>query len=297
MQQLALGIDIGGTNMRLGIVSLEGELVYFAREPINRSFSGDDIVEFLAAKALASNMMQRVGGGGIAVAATISKDGVPIPEFTNFSGLGRYPIGPKLSEALGIPFMVGNDANLALHGEAHFGAARGCTDALLLTLGTGIGSSLLLGAKVRQGAHQRNSEIGETLVYDVQQDRYVAIEKLVSGNALTQRLGSGDGLLFERAKFGDQRAIALVEEMYESLGRLITNVHFLLDLEKVIISGGLADVGDELIIGLQAAVDKICPPALKASLRIEAGGLKPDTAGVIGAACLWYEHQGFLPKY
>jgi predicted NBD/HSP70 family sugar kinase len=85
--------------------------------------------------------------------------------------------------------------------------------------------------------------------------------------------------------------------MFEILGRLIANVHFLLDLEKVIISGGLADAGNELIVGLKAAVDQFCPPALKAGLRIEVGGLAPDTVGVIGAACKWYEHQGFLPKY
>ena len=84
--------------------------------------------------------------------------------------------------------------------------------------------------------------------------------------------------------------------MYESLGRLIVNVHLLLDIEKIIIGGGLAEAGDALTAGLQAAVDRICPPSLHAGLRVEAGQLAPDGAGVIGAACLWYEHDGALPK-
>lgn len=294
MQKLALGIDIGGTNVRLGIVTSAGELAYFTREPIDRTSSADDFVEFLVAKALASNLMAEVEGGGLAIAAALSKDGIPVPGLTNFSVLAGYPIGQKLSASLGIPLVIENDAALALHGELHFGAARDCKDALLLTLGTGIGSSLLLNGKIRHGAHERGSEIGETLTYDVHQETYVRIEDLVSGSALTRRLGNDS--LFDRAESGDQRAIDLVNDMCESLGRLIVNVHLLLDIEKVIIGGGLAEAGDALTAGLQSAVDRICPPSLHAGLRVETGRLPPDAAGVIGAACLWYEHNGALPQ-
>jgi predicted NBD/HSP70 family sugar kinase len=75
---------------------------------------------------------------------------------------------------------------------------------------------------------------------------------------------------------------------------LIANVHLLLDLELVLVSGGLASAGDELQTGLQTAFQRICPQENKLDLRIELGALPVDTAGVIGASCLWFEKNGFL---
>jgi predicted NBD/HSP70 family sugar kinase len=102
--------------------------------------------------------------------------------------------------------------------------------------------------------------------------------------------------LFQRLELGDPKAIQLVSEMYQTLGMLITNIHLLLDLELVLICGGLAAVGKQLITGLRNGFQDTCPPNYNFDLKIELGALPVDSAGVIGAACLWFERYGLLPK-
>jgi glucokinase len=295
MERSALGIDLGGTNLRLGVVTSAGELRNFVSRPVDWTLSPDEIVQSIAEQARASGYLAQVDGAGLAIAAVVLLGGTIREGLTNLPGIGGYPLADRLAEALQMPCEVGNDANLALRGEVHFGRAKGYDDVLLLTLGTGIGGGLLLGGRLRRGKNVTGGEIGLSLVPDCSTRTIKPIEAIASPGALVRRLRDPRGHLFERAKAGDRLAQELIEEMYEYLGLLIINAHLLLDLQLVLLSGGLATVGEPLREGIVVAVNRSCPPDYYFDLQVELGALPPDAAGVIGAASLWFEREGLLP--
>jgi len=293
---LALGIDLGGSNLRLGIVDCHGSMIDFCAQPIDLSLSGDEVVATVSRHARDLSGMSEASGVGLALSASVLSGGDLRPGMTTHPRLGGYPLRQRLSEKLGKPCVIDNDANLTLLGEAHFGAARGLRDVLLLTLGTGVGGGLLLGGRVRRGAHSSAAEIGLTQVPGTGEKKYVSLESLSSPGALMRELGDPRGHVFERAASGDRKANALIEQMYEYLGMAVANAHILLDLELVLLAGGLSRSGEVLRDGLRAAFARICPPELQLGLRIEMAALHPDQGGVIGAACLWFEEKSSLQR-
>jgi glucokinase len=184
-----------------------------------------------------------------------------------------------------------NDAILALLGECRFGSGRGYNDVLLLTLGTGIGGGLLLNGTLRRGPHGLGCEVGMLPFPDPTIDHLTAFESIASPKSIMQRLGDPSGHLFDRALHGDPVASAAIDEMYRLLGWLVTNLHVVLDLELVILSGGLAGVGQPLREGVLAAFRDVCPPELQFGMQVRMGTLPPQAAGVIGAACLYLEPE------
>ncbi|MCJ7569435.1 MAG: ROK family protein [Anaerolineales bacterium] len=296
-KKVTLGIDLGGTNLRLGIVDESGSVIEFHSEPINPFLCGDDLVALIASRAREMNLFPETRGMGLAISASVLKDGKLQPGTTNIPGLGGFTLCESLSQQLGNPCLVDNDANLALLGEAHFGAARSMSDVLLLTLGTGVGGGLLLGGILRRGAHSSGCEMGLMVVPGLQGAGYVTLESLAAPGAIMRRLGEPRGMLFEYAEAeGDDEAISLIEQMYEYLGMTIANVHILLDLELVLLAGGLAGSGQMLCDAVQRSFERICPKNLQFGLRIELANLPPNAGGVIGAACLWFENEGHLPR-
>jgi len=293
---LALGIDLGGSNLRLGIVDCHGSLVDFCAQPIDLSLSGDDLVAMVSRHARGLARLSEASGVGLALSASVLAGGDLGPGMTTHPRLGGYPLRQRLSEELGRPCLIDNDANLALLGEVHFGAARGLRDVLLLTLGTGVGGGLMLGGHLRRGAHSSAAEIGLTQVPGTGEEDYVSLESLSSPGALMRELGDPRGHLFERAASGDRKAKALIEQMFRYLGLAVANAHILLDLELVLLAGGLSRSGVVLRDGLRAAFARICPLELQFGLRIDLAALNPDEGGVIGAACLWFEEQGSLQR-
>ncbi|MFA5872386.1 MAG: ROK family protein [Anaerolineales bacterium] len=293
-EQLAVGIDVGGTNLRTGLVTSTGELVDFFAAPIDRQLSGDEILQVIIDQVNSLKDSTRASGIGVAVAASILKGCMFHEGMTTLSGLKGYPLCQRISDAFCKQCVIGNDANLTLLAEAHFGAAKGVRHVLLLTLGTGIGGGLMLNGQMYSGAHSSGVEIGLSLMPDWQSRSYQSIENLAAPGALMNLLGDPRGFLFQRAENGDRVALTLINTMFDYLGVLVTNAHVLLDLDLVLLSGGLASVGVTLRDGVRAAFEKFCPQPVQFDLQIELGSLRSDAAGVIGAACLYFQQQGWL---
>lgn len=290
---IALGVDLGGSNLRLGTVDAEGRVIDFRSLPISQALRGEEIVARLVQAVRGLEGFAGVEGAGIAVAAALQGDRI-LPGLAGHRALEDFPLRRRLEEEIGKPCLIDNDANLFLLGEAHFGAARGMKDVLLLTLGTGIGGGLMLDGRLRRGAHSSGVEIGLMLLSEARPGSYVTLESLASPGLLVRELGDPRGSLFARAAEGDERAAALIGEMCERVSWAIANAHILLDLELVLLSGGLAQAGEALLHRVRAAFSRICPAEAVFGLRIEIGALPPDKGGVIGAACLWFEHAGRL---
>ncbi len=296
MGSCVLGIDLGGTNIRLGMVDAAGSVSHFQREPVDRSLSGDQLVEWIAQRAEALACLDDVRAVAVGVAGVVLHDQALRRDLVTLQALGDYPLTERLSVRLGKPCWVGNDADLALRGEAHFGAARGYRNVLLLTLGTGIGGGLLLDGRLRQGPHGSSVEIGPMMLGYPGKESPASLESLYAPGAIMRRLGRTNGTLFQPDGQGDPQTRQLVDEMYQALGMLIANIHLLLDLELVLIGGGLAAASQELAQGVRRGFEYACPSGFRFGLKIEMGALPVDMAGVIGAACLWFERDGLLPR-
>lgn len=291
MSDLALGIDLGGTNLRVGIVDECGTLIDFATRPIDGRLPGDAILAEILGLAKSLPHFSRVASVGLALAGAVLPHGVIEKELTNLEGLHHYPLKDMLEGAFGKPCWLENDAVLALLGEYRFGAARGYQDALLLTLGTGIGGALLLNGSVRKGPHGLGCEVGMLPFPNPDICNLTPFEKLASPKSIMHNLGNPSGYLYERALAGDLQAQQALDVMYRHLGWMVTAMHLAVDLDLVILSGGMASVGEPLRGGVLKAYQQICPKEIQFNLEIVTGTLPQHAAGVIGAACLCFEQQ------
>ena len=288
-ENLVLGIDLGGTNLRVGIVNEHGDLLDFAAKPIDGAQPGEEILADIVGLAGSLPRMEQVKAVGVGLAGMIFPDGVIRKEMVNLPGLDHFPLQRKVAQVFGRPVYLENDAILALVGEHRFGAGRDCDDILLLTLGTGLGGALLLNGVVRRGPHGLGCEVGLLPYPNPDLNNRIDFERLVAPKAIMQRLGDPDGYLYERAASGNAQARRAIEEMYRHLGWLVTALHVVADFRLVILSGGLASVGAPLAAGVEAAFREICPPAVQFDLRVTVGALPAQAAGVLGAAAMCFE--------
>lgn len=288
MPESAIGIDLGGTHLRVGVVSADGELSAFERRELPGEETAEAIASQICTMARGTGAVESAQGVGLAIAATLSSAGEILEGPHNLPpDLNSYPLADQVANELGLPCRVGNDANLAALGEATFGAAAGIRRALVVTLGTGVGAGILLDGKLVTGAHGSASELGLWRVLDPSTDAYAPVETLAAPGAVMERLGRQGEDLFALVDSGDEEAAAAAELMFRLLGLLVTNVHLLLDLELVVLTGGLAAAGERVRDGVQESVERLCPPAYQFDLPIRLGALPADAVGVIGAASLW----------
>jgi len=288
---LALGIDLGGSNLRVGIVDDRGALLDFAARPIDGRLPGELIVSEIVDLARTLPLHSQVCGVGLALAGAVLPDGLIEKELTNLEGLHHYPLKEKLASAFGRPCFIENDAILALLGEYRFGAGRGYKDALLLTLGTGIGAALVLNGSIRKGPHGLGCEVGMLPFPNPDIQKLTPFERLASPKSIMQNLGDPSGYLYDRARAGDLQAQEALAAMYRYLGWMVTAVHLVVDLNLVILSGGLASVGEPLCAAVSQAYKEICPREIQFNLEIVTGALPQHAAGVIGAASLCFDTE------
>jgi glucokinase len=292
----ALGIDLGGTNLRMGIVDSAGRVADFHSQPLDAALDAEETLRAIDMVAQKFGLIRRAAGIGLGLATSLLPGGIAQPGQSARPALGSVPLHTAVSTELGLPCVIDNDANAALHGEAHFGAARGLQDVLLLTLGTGLGAGLMLGGRIRRGSHSSAAEIGLAQMACPAAPEYVSLETFTSARPLMIELGDPQGDVFAHAAAGEPRAGAFLKDMFEHLGLTITNAHVLLDLELVLFGGGMSRVGEPLINGVREAFERICPCDLQFRLRFASSALGPDHGGVVGAATLWFEEAGILPR-
>jgi glucokinase len=284
---IALGIDLGGTNLRIGVMDQAGRLLDFASQTIDPTLDGDGMVNEIYRLASGLSQADKIQAVGIALAGSVRPGGGMIPKgLTNIPGIEGYPMEEKLGQVFDRPCVMDNDALLALLGECRYGIGRGYRDVLILTLGTGIGGGLLLNGIRRRGSHGIGWEAGMLPFPDPTISNLTPFEQLASPKALMRRLGDPNGLLYERAAAGDSNARHAIASMYRYLGWLVSCMQLSFDLQLVILSGGLASVGQPLVEGVRQTFKEICPPELQFDLQIELGSLPEHAAGVIGAASL-----------
>ncbi|MDR3259654.1 MAG: ROK family glucokinase [Fusobacteriaceae bacterium] len=310
-----IGIDIGGTNIKMGVVNDKNEII--AKKSIKTDVKlgyikiiknmANAIKELLYLHKIDLNNCISIGigcpgtvnfkTGEILFAANLLWEGVPLAE--------------ELKKNIDLPIKVSNDANCAALGEAIAGGAKGVHNMVLITLGTGVGGGVIIDGKIYEGGSPGGVELGHTvLVVDGEQctcGRKGCFEAYASATALirdtkraaeknpnslinelcSKNLSKINGLTpFEAARLGDEEGIAIIDRYIMHLAEGIIDIVNIFRPEKILLSGGIANQGDALIEPLKKYVKKYT----FAGDKIHVADIKQATlgndAGIIGAANL-----------
>ena len=310
-----LGIDLGGTTCTFGLLDGDGQLSA-TREIETRQHDAPDtmlgrIAE--AARAVVAESDGNIESVGIGVPGPVKhREGICVFA-PNLQGWVNLPVGPMLNEKIGLPVHVLNDANAAALGEARYGAGEGADDVLVVTLGTGIGSGLILNGHLHIGASERGAEIGHMTV-DINDKRGSAgnvgtLESMCGRDAIVWRAlraltWGRDSLLHEMcpdlsqltprhialaAERGDEISLRVWYETASYLAVGVVNVIFTADVSRIVLAGGVAQAGDVLLLPLRRAV-----AARTSKLHFDVSQIVMATignrAGLIGAA-QWAREQ------
>lgn len=296
-----VGLDVGGTFLKAGLVDGAGAVLERRREPIVAA-DGQALLAQLAAVARGFGATRAVGVGlpGFVDRRSGIVHGVP-----NLRALEGIGLARELRDRVGVPTAADNDANAAALAEAWQGAGRGADSVLMLTLGTGVGAGLVLGGRVWTG---RSGYAGEFGHLQVKRDGQpcgcgswgcLETEVGVAGwvrRAEAAREAAGDGTalagvrldpeqIVAAAVAGDGAALSVVDESAELLGIAVAFAINLLNLERVVIGGGVAAAGDFLLGRIREQARRRTFPQLFDDAEIVPAALGGD-AGVVGAARL-----------
>jgi len=302
-----IGFDFGGTKM-LAVVVDGDRTVVETRRPAP---AGPD--EFVALTAdVVDQLTSEVGGVtavGVGAAGLVDAEGA-VRFAPNMAGFVEVPLRARLRAAIDLPLVVENDATAAAWGEVALGAARGARQAVMVTLGTGIGGGIVIDGAVYRGAHGYAGEIGHFTVETSEQACACGAvghwEAIASGAALgrlareraergeaeeiARRAGSRAAItgvdVSDAARAGDPDALALLDEFGANVAVGLAALANVLDPECIVVGGGLVALGDLLLEPVRRAFfDRIEAAAHREPIAIVAAQLG-ERAGAIGAALL-----------
>ncbi len=304
--RLAIGVDLGGTNVRLALVGAGGIVGERRRHPTEVARGRDHVLARLAdaVRAAAAGVPPGavLAGVGIGVPGVIDHERGVVVASANFPGWRDVSIREELSRRTGLPVVVENDANAAAVGEQHYGAGRAFRSFVLLTLGTGIGSGLILDGRLWRGATGMAGEAGHVTV--VSSADAVACgcgnrgcaERYASATAVARMAreaglsGNLDGATLARlARDDDSAAGETAREVYRRAGRylgiLVAGLINILNPHAVLIGGGMSEAWDLFEPALRAEVLARAHRPMGETTALVRASLGDD-AGILGAARL-----------
>ena len=309
----AIGIDLGGTNIRIALLSSSGEIMGIHKQPTHAEREIGQIFE-----AIASGIMTLINehhlsredivGVGLGAPGFLSLDAGVIHFSPNLPTVNETPVVALLERLTGLPVYLENDANAAAIGEHWIGAGQGSRNLLCITLGTGVGSGFILNDTIWHGSNDLAGELGHTTLFidglSCNCGRKGCLEAYVSATGIVTRtrlaLSGGRSsslahvldqddreltsvMIYEHAKQGDQLARELLEETGRYLAVSLGNVLNMLDLETIILGGQVSRAGEFLFGPTISEVERRAIRAAYYPLKIVPGQLG-DHAGIIGAA-------------
>ena len=309
MKKYVFGIDVGGTTVKCGLFSSKGELLEAWEIVTNKDNNGENILSDIA-KTIDAKCAEKginkdeVEGVGVGVPGPVNNEGIVVVAVN--LGWSTKNVKEELESLVNLPVAVGNDANVAAVGELWLGAAAGAKDAIMFTLGTGVGGGVIIDGKVIAGVHGAGGEIGHIAVVleDGNQcncgkkgcletvasatgivretEKYLAATEEASTLRDLEKIEAKD--VFDAAKAGDVVGIKMVDQLGRYIGLTAANLAATTDPEKIIIGGGVSKAGDILIETIKKHYQAFAFSAVRETefVLAELG----NDAGIVGSAYL-----------
>jgi glucokinase len=279
-----IGIDLGGTKFYGALANIGGEFIHGATVEHHDTTGSRSLALVID---MVDELLERAQDGqpirGIAIGAPgITRNQEGIVEWAPSLDWRDFPLKQLLEERFHLPTFVDNDANLMVLGEHWFGSGRNVQNMMLISIGTGVGSGLIIDGALYRGHTKASGEVGY-IVPDIKAlgqtyEGFGALESIVSGTGIGERAamrqpGSNGAPapnaqdVFRAARAGEAWATEIVEETIDYLALGIANINTLLDLELIVLSGGVARQSDLLIDGIRRRIKGVIPrlPLIKVS--------------------------------
>ena len=311
---LAVGVDLGGTQVRAALIDAEG--VLRARAAVGTDVAGGPRavlrqIEGLFAEVTQGVPLGRVRGLGVSAPGPLDSEAGVVLGVPTLPGWVDIPIAAWLHEALRLPVTLENDGVAAAIGEWHFGAGRGLSDFVYVTVSTGIGGGVIADGRVLRGRRRLAAHLGHMITapegerclcgnrgcWEAQAsgtafgDRSRRLAEQVPGSALFKLGAAVDARrVIDAARAGDALALDLVADEAELLGIGIVSLLHLFSPQAVVIGGGVSAGFDLLHPGIDAQIRARAMPPFR-EVPVVAAQLGPNS-GLVGAACLVLPEAG-----
>ena len=308
MKKYCFGIDVGGTTVKMGLFTTEGELLDKWEIPTRKEDGGayilNDVAASVEAKLAEKNIAKEdVAGAGIGVPGPTLDTGY-VSICVNLGWKDKNPAN-ELSELLSIPVKAGNDANVAALGEMWKGGGEGYLDVVLLTLGTGVGGGIIINGEIAPSHRGVGGELGHITVNPDEEatcncgnhgclEQYASAtgvvriaKKLLAASKEESSLRTLETVtakdVFDAAKAGDHLAVEAVEVLGKYLGLVVANVALTVDPDVFVIGGGVSKAGQVLIDVITKYYHKFAKIIGDNKAKVVLAKLGND-AGIYGAA-------------
>lgn len=306
-----IGVDLGGTNVRVGIVSSKGKILYSLKSPIPRKRNRKTLLHHIA-ELVEGNLdwakqkklkIQGIGLGSpgvLSIKKGIVRQSPNLPEWVNVS------IAQYFKKRFKLPFVLENDANAAALSEAWIGAGKKANSVICVTLGTGVGGGIVLNHKIWHGYNDGGGEIGHIVIRDQGEKcrcgNWGCLEVYASATGIVRYAKKllkttetksflrdqpiSSQAIFAAARKKDRLALKVTQHAAEMLGAGLASLVHIFNPEIIVVGGGVS-LNKNLFPPLRAAVKKRCFTQLTQHLKIVPAQLG-DNAGLIGAARAYF---------
>lgn len=308
-KKYAIGIDLGGTSVKYALIDTEGVFHFQGKLPSNADISAEAVMEQLTTAikevlAFAQDKGYQPCGIGIGTPGIIDHTNrIVLGGAENIQGWENLPLADRIEASIGLPALLGNDANLMGLGETLYGAGQGATHVVFITVGTGIGGAVVIDGKLFNGFGNRGTELGHVpLIANGEPcacgsvgclEHYASTSALVrrfsqrlaaAGTSYAEQDVNGE-LIVRLYKEGHPIAIESLHEHCDFLGHGIGGFINIFSPQKVVIGGGLSEAGEFYIQMIREKAFRYAIPDCAVHTEIIAATLG-NQAGSLGAASL-----------
>ena len=291
---LTLGIDLGGTQLRAAVIDLQGQIL--SRAAVATDVAGGPLAIIAQMEVLARDVKDgfhaQIIGAGVSSPGPLDLENGCTSDLPTLPGWLNFPLRATLAKKLNMPVVLENDGVAAANGEWKFGAGRGFNNIVYVTVSTGIGGGVVIDGNLMHGRRGMAGHVGHMMIDPngpiCSCGGRGCFEAIAAGPAFStnaRKAGFTDGKhAVEAARRGDQKAKALVEKEAEWLGYGFASLLHLYSPEILIVGGGMSSALDLMMNGIRNQIDLFAMPAFR-SVEVVKAALG-DNAGLVGAAAL-----------
>ena len=312
VEQYVIGVDLGGTNIKCGLVSKNGNIIIKEEIRSNAGKGPDAVVKQIlkGIKLVMKENRDKVIGVGIGSPGVVIHKSGSVENPPNFPGWKKVSLAKLITKEIQKEVHLENDANAAAIGELIFGAGKSLRNFIMVTLGTGVGGGLIIDGKIYHGENGAAGEIGhvsidgngpkcncgsfgciEAYVGNQYLINRVKGELQIKRNSLIHNLLAVKGtelspkLIHEAAQLGDPYAKSVIKEVGSNIGIALASIVNLLDVTNVVIGGGVSGFGIPMFNATSKMLKERVLTSLKSKVKVVPAKLKNE-AGILGASAL-----------